>query len=62
MDANMIRRLKPRLNKFFNEFADGFTRKDTRMHLRTCVNGQLSDLHRKGVRHTLRAGVHWRNE
>ena len=49
MDANMIRRLKPRLNKFLNEFADCFTRKDTRMHLTTYVNGQLSDLHRKSV-------------
>ena len=49
MDANMIRRLKPRLNKFLNEFADCFARKDTRMHLTTYVNGQLSDLHRKSV-------------
>ena len=49
MDAKMIRRLKPRLNKFLNEFADCFTRKDTRMHLTTYVNGQLSDLHRKSV-------------
>ncbi len=45
MDAKMIRRLKPRLHKFLDEFADCFTRKDTRMHLRTYVNGQLSDLH-----------------
>ena len=49
MDAKMIRRLKPRLNKFLSEFADCFTRKDTRMHLTTYVNGQLSGLQRKSV-------------
>ncbi len=49
MDAKMICRLKSRLNTFLNEFADCFTRKDTRMHLTTYVNGQLSDLHRKSV-------------
>lgn len=49
MDARTIRRLKPRLNKFLNEFADCFTRKDTRMHLTTYINGQLSDLPRKSV-------------
>ena len=49
MDAKMIRRLKSRLNTFLSEFSDCFTRKDTRMHLTTYVNGQLSDLHRKSV-------------
>ena len=49
MDAKMIRRLKSRLNTFLKEFADCFTRKDTRMHLTTYVNGQLSDLRRKSV-------------
>ncbi len=49
MDAKAIRGLKPRLNKFLNQFADCFTRKDTRMHLRTYVSGQLSGLKRKSV-------------
>jgi SRSO17 transposase len=46
------------LNKFLNEFADCFTRKDTRMHLTTYVNGQLSSLQRKSVEPmALAAGV-----
>ena len=49
MDAKVIRRLKSRLNTFLDEFADCFTRKDTRMHLTTYVKGQLSDLRRKSV-------------
>ncbi len=49
MDAKEIRGLKPRLNKFLNEFGDCFARKDTRMHLTTYVSGQLSDLQRKSI-------------
>jgi SRSO17 transposase len=49
MDAKAIRGLKPRLNKFLKEFSDCFARKDTRMHLTTYVNGQLSELQRKSV-------------
>lgn len=49
MDAKAIRGLKPRLNRFLNEFADCFARKDTRVHLTTYVNGQLSALPRKSV-------------
>lgn len=56
MDATAIRGLKPRLNKFLNDFADCFTRKDTRMHLRTYVNGQLSGLQRKSVEPMALAG------
>jgi SRSO17 transposase len=58
MDAKAIRGLKPRLNQFLDEFADCFTRKDTRMHLTTYVNGQLSGLPRKSVEPmALAAGV-----
>lgn len=49
MDAKTIRGLKPRLDRFLGEFADGFARKDTRMHLKTYVSGQLSHLPRKSV-------------
>lgn len=49
MDAKQIRRLKPRLKRFLNEFADCFIRKDTRLHLTTYVSGQLSELQRKSV-------------
>jgi len=58
MDANAIRGLKPRLDEFLKEFRDCFTRKDTRMHLTTYVNGQLSGLQRKSVEPmALAAGV-----
>ena len=42
MDAEPIRRLKPRLLRFLSGFDDGFTRCDTRAHLSTYVTGQLS--------------------
>lgn len=49
MDAKAVRGLKPRLKRFLDEFSDCFSRKDTRMHLTTYVNGQLSGLPRKSV-------------
>jgi SRSO17 transposase len=49
MDAGEIRRLKPKLNKFLQQFSDCFGRKDTRGHLSTYVEGQLSRLDRKSV-------------
>lgn len=49
MDAGEIRRLKPKLNKFLRQFSDCFGRKDTRGHLSTYVEGQLSKLDRKSV-------------
>ena len=49
MDAAEIRRLKPRLVKYLEEFEGCFGRKDTRCHLHTYVEGQLSKLDRKSV-------------
>lgn len=49
MDAQQIRSLRPRLKGFLGEFDDCFFRKDTRAHLPTYVEGQLSDLERKSV-------------
>lgn len=58
MDAAQIRRLKPELTRFLNQFADCFARKDTRAHLPTYVEGQLSNLPRKSVEPiALAAGV-----
>jgi SRSO17 transposase len=49
MDAQQIRRLKPKLDRYLKRFADGFVRKDTHGHFPVYVQGQLSDLHRKSV-------------
>lgn len=49
MDAVEIRGLKPKLKKFLHQFRDCFGRKDTREHLSTYVEGQLSKLDRKSV-------------
>lgn len=49
MDAEQIRQLKPKLNRFLKRFADCFGRKDTRAHLPVYVRGQLSDLPEKSV-------------
>lgn len=58
MDAVAIRRLQPRLKKYLGEFAECFGRKDTRGHLATYVEGQLSSLERKSVEPiALSAGV-----
>ena len=58
MDAAEIRRLKPKLVKYLEEFRDCFGRSDTRGHLTTYVEGQLSKLDRKSVEPiALAAGV-----
>jgi SRSO17 transposase len=58
MDAEQIRRLKPRLTRFLSRFDDCFDRKDPRAHLPVYVEGQLSDLGRKSVEPiALKAGV-----
>jgi len=58
MDAAEIRGLKPKLKKFLHQFYDCFGRKDTREHLSTYVEGQLSKLDRKSVEPiALAAGV-----
>jgi SRSO17 transposase len=49
MDAAEIRSLQPQLRKYLKQFDACFARCDTRQHLRTYVDGQLSDLPRKSV-------------
>jgi SRSO17 transposase len=58
MDAEQIRQLEPKLERFLERFADCFARKDTRAHLGVYVRGQLSDLPEKSVEPiALEAGV-----
>lgn len=58
MDAQQIRGLEPKLDRFLGKFADCFARKDTRAHLGVYVRGQLSDLPEKSVEPiALAAGV-----
>lgn len=58
MDASEIRCLKPKLLKYLREYRDCFGRSDTRGHLNTYVEGQLSKLDRKSVEPiALAAGV-----
>jgi SRSO17 transposase len=58
MDAEQIRQLEPKLERFLGRFADCFARKDTRAHLGVYVRGQLSDLAEKSVEPiALEAGV-----
>jgi SRSO17 transposase len=47
MDAEQIRSLRPKLKRLLKEFDDCFSRPETRGHLATYVQGQLSDLPRK---------------
>lgn len=49
MDATEFRQLQPMLHRYLGDFADCFARKDTRVHLRTYLRGQLSNLERKSV-------------
>jgi len=49
MDTQQLRKLKPKLRKFLSQFDDCFLRKDTRSHLPTYVEGQLSSLQDKSV-------------
>jgi SRSO17 transposase len=49
MDAQQIRQLKPKLDRYLKRFTDCFARKDTHGHFPVYVQGQLSDLHRKSV-------------
>lgn len=58
MDAEQIRQLGPKLERYLKRFADCFPRKDTRAHLGVYVRGQLSDLREKSVEPiALEAGV-----
>jgi len=47
MDAKQIRQLKPMLTRYLKQFDDCFSRRDTRAHFSTYVEGQLSDLGEK---------------
>ena len=49
MDAKAIEGLQPRLGKFLGEFDDCFGRREPSEHLRTYVQGQLSNLPRKSI-------------
>ena len=49
MDAQQIRQLEPELARYLREFDDCFGRAEPARHLRTYVNGQLSDLRRKSI-------------
>lgn len=49
MDAQTIEQLRPRLRRFLSEFDDCFGRREPAAHLRTYVDGQLSDLPRKSI-------------
>lgn len=58
MDAAEIRGLKPKLLNYLRTYRDCFGRSDTRGHLTTYVEGQLSKLDRKSVEPiALAAGV-----
>lgn len=58
MDVQQIKGLGRELKKFLNRFGDCFARSEPREHLRTYVQGQLSDLPRKSVEPmALAAGV-----
>jgi SRSO17 transposase len=58
MDTQQIRNLQPKLDRFLESFDDCFLYDGTRAHLRTYVEGQLSDLPRKSVEPiALKAGV-----
>jgi SRSO17 transposase len=49
MDPVQIRRLRGKLRKYLNRFRGCFRRRETREHLSTYVEGQLSNLERKSV-------------
>ena len=58
MGTQQLRQLKPKLRKFLSQFDNCFLRKDTRAHLPTYVEGQLSSLQDKSVEPiALKAGV-----
>jgi SRSO17 transposase len=58
MDAEQMRRLRPKLAQFLKRFDDCFPRKDTRSHLPVYIKGQLSNLPEKSVEPiAIKAGV-----
>ena len=62
MDAKQIRQLKPMLTRYLKQFDDCFTRRETRAHFSTYVEGQLSNLGEKSCEPiALAAGIPPRN-
>jgi SRSO17 transposase len=62
MDAKQIRKLKPKLTRYLTQFDDCFSRRDTREHFSTYVEGQLSNLAEKSCEPiAVAAGVPPRN-
>lgn len=58
MDADQIRRLKPKLIRYLKRFDDCFSRRNSRAHFSTYIEGQLSDLGEKSCEPiALAAGV-----
>jgi SRSO17 transposase len=58
MDADQIRKLKPELIRYLKRFDDCFSRRNSRAHFSTYVEGQLSDLGEKSCEPiALAAGV-----
>jgi SRSO17 transposase len=58
MDGTWIRQMKPELTRYLSRYSECFSRKDTRAHMPTYVQGQLSNLDRKSVEPiALAAGV-----
>jgi SRSO17 transposase len=49
MDVQQMRKLKPKLKQFLEEFDGCFPRKDTAAHLPVYISGQLSDIPEKSV-------------
>jgi len=49
MNVQQIRKLRPMLSKYLDQFDDCFGRSEPAQNLRVYVNGQLSDLERKNV-------------
>jgi SRSO17 transposase len=49
MDVQQIKGMGRQLKKYLKEFGDCFSRSEPREHLRTYVQGQLSDLPRKSI-------------
>jgi SRSO17 transposase len=47
MDADQIRKLKPKLLRYLSRFDDCFSRRNSREHFSTYIEGQLSDLQEK---------------
>jgi SRSO17 transposase len=62
MDAQQIRRLKPELTRYLKRFDHCFTRRESRGHFPTYIQGQLSELPAKSCEPiALAAGVAPRN-